>query len=68
MDVNGSIEIDTGRCIGAATCTRLAPDVFTQDDDGVAELLPGGATRADDALLREAVLGCPVQAITVRAS
>lgn len=68
MDVDGGITIDAGRCIGSATCTRLAPDVFTQDDDGVAELLPGGAARADDGLVREAALGCPVQAITVRES
>ncbi|MEE1783278.1 ferredoxin [Streptomyces sp. SP17BM10] len=68
MDVDGSIEIDADRCIGAATCTRLAPDVFTQNDDGVVELLPGDAARADDELVREAALGCPVQAITVRES
>ncbi|MEU8515112.1 ferredoxin [Kitasatospora sp. NPDC048722] len=66
MDVDGSIEIDADRCIGSATCTRLAPDVFTQDDDGVVELLPGGAAQADGSLVREAALGCPVQAITVR--
>ncbi|MET8622452.1 ferredoxin [Kitasatospora sp. NPDC004669] len=61
------IEIDTGRCIGAAMCTRHAPEVFTQDDEGVVELLPGGAARADDPLVREAALACPVQAITVDA-
>lgn len=62
------IEIDTGRCIGAANCTRHAPDVFGQNQESVVELLPGGLARADDPLVREAVLACPVGAITVAAS
>ncbi|MER6301894.1 ferredoxin [Kitasatospora sp. NPDC001539] len=59
------IEIDTARCIGAALCTRHAPEVFTQDDDGVVELLPGGTGTAADPLVREAAEACPVQAITL---
>jgi ferredoxin len=62
------IEIDADRCIGSAMCTRTAPEVFTQDDDGVVELLPGGGARADDPLVREAALACPVQAIGLRGS
>ncbi|MGW3039838.1 ferredoxin [Kitasatospora sp. NPDC001159] len=61
------IGIDTDRCVGAAMCTRHAPEVFTQDDEGVVELLPGGAVQADDPLVREAALACPVQAITLGA-
>ncbi|MFI6699782.1 ferredoxin [Streptomyces sp. NPDC050509] len=69
------IGIDTERCIGAAMCVLHAPAVFTQNDDGVAELLPedtGGAGDADhadhgnDPAVREAVATCPVQAITLR--
>lgn len=62
------IEIDTDRCIGAAMCARHAPEVFTQDDNAVVELLPGGAARANDPLVREAALACPVQAITLSQS
>ncbi|MFF2142011.1 ferredoxin [Kitasatospora sp. NPDC058190] len=61
------IELDTGRCIGSAMCTRHAPEVFTQDDEGVVELLPGGAARSGDPLVREAAEACPVRAITLDA-
>lgn len=60
------IDIDTGVCIGAGQCALTAPDVFTQDDDGFSELLPGREDGAGSALVREAARACPVSAITVR--
>jgi ferredoxin len=60
-----SISIATERCIGAAMCALTAPEVFTQDDDGVSRLLPGGPERTRDTLVREAARACPVQAITL---
>ncbi len=60
------ITIDTDRCIGAAMCVLHAPEVFTQDEDGVVELLPGGAEAVDHPLVEEAAQACPVQAIGLR--
>ncbi|MFC3576010.1 ferredoxin [Streptomyces yaanensis] len=60
------ISIATERCIGAAMCALTAPEVFTQDDDGVSRLLPGGAEGAHGTSVREAARACPVQAITLR--
>lgn len=60
------IGIDTERCIGAAMCVWHAPAVFTQNDNGVVELLPDGAEQADALQVEEAVMACPVQAIAVR--
>ncbi|WP_433858948.1 ferredoxin [Streptomyces kronopolitis] len=59
------ITIDTDVCVGAGQCALTAPGVFTQDDDGFSELLPGREDGAGDPLLREAVRACPVQAITL---
>ncbi|WP_327174184.1 ferredoxin [Streptomyces sp. NBC_01335] len=59
------IDIDTDRCIGAARCVQHAPGVFTQDDDGVVELLPDDGGREDGPLIEEAAFACPVQAITL---
>jgi len=58
------IDIDRGLCIGAGQCARAAPNVFTQDDDGMSTLLPtpeygGGGP------VHLAVQSCPVRAITV---
>ncbi|MFF6996759.1 ferredoxin [Streptomyces sp. NPDC008313] len=61
------VSIDKDVCIGAGQCALTAPGVFTQDDDGFSELLPGGG-RAGDPMLREAARACPVAAITVSGS
>ncbi|MGW0752154.1 ferredoxin [Streptomyces sp. NPDC002587] len=60
------IDIDTGVCIGAGQCALTAPAVFTQDDDGFGELVPGHADGAGSPLVREAARACPVSAISVR--
>lgn len=60
-----SITIDSDVCIGAGQCVLTAPGVFTQDDDGYSELLPGKEDGGGDPLVREAARACPVSAITV---
>ncbi|MFI5995542.1 ferredoxin [Streptomyces sp. NPDC051362] len=60
------IAIDKDVCIGAGQCALAAPRVFTQDDDGYSELLPGGTDGGGDPMLREAARACPVAAITVK--
>jgi ferredoxin len=59
------IDIDRDACIGAGQCALAAPGVFTQDDDGLSTLLPGGQDPPGDPMLREAARACPVGAITV---
>ncbi len=60
------ITIDTTVCIGAGQCALAAPDVFTQDDDGFSQVLPGREDGHGSPLLREAVRACPVAAISLR--
>ncbi|MFF8288221.1 ferredoxin [Streptomyces sp. NPDC016309] len=59
------ILIDRALCIGAGQCALTAPGVFTQDDDGFGELLPGREDGAGSPLAREAARACPVGAIKV---
>lgn len=56
------IDIDKDVCIGAGQCALAAPKVFTQDDDGLSELLPEAEPGP---MVGEAARACPVQAITV---
>ncbi|MEU7554327.1 ferredoxin [Streptomyces sp. NPDC044571] len=60
------IDIDTTVCIGAGQCALTAPDVFTQDDDGYSQVIPGREDGHGSPLLHEAARACPVSAITVR--
>ncbi|MGW6272696.1 ferredoxin [Streptomyces sp. NPDC055060] len=62
------VNVDTERCVGAGMCALTAPSVFTQDDDGFSEVLPGREDGGGDPLVREAVRACPVRAVTVDAS
>jgi ferredoxin len=59
------IQVDKDQCMGAGVCALTAPGVFTQDDDGLSEVMPGRADGADESLVRQAVRTCPVRAITV---
>ncbi|MER7853026.1 ferredoxin [Streptomyces bacillaris] len=62
------IQVDRERCVGAGMCALTAPDVFTQDDDGLSEVLPGRAEAAGGhPLVREAVRACPVGAVALSA-
>ncbi|MGZ9935094.1 ferredoxin [Streptomyces sp. NC-S4] len=59
------ISVDQDVCIGAGQCALTAPQVFTQDDDGLGEVLPGREDGHGSPLVREAARACPVSAITV---
>ncbi|MEW1634105.1 ferredoxin [Streptomyces sp. NPDC093801] len=60
------ISVDRDVCIGAGQCVLAAPQVFTQDDDGLSEVLPGREDGHGSPMVREAARACPVSAITVR--
>jgi ferredoxin len=59
------ITIDKDICVGAGMCALTAPRVFTQDDDGLSEVLPGLQDGGGDPLVREAARACPVRAISL---
>ncbi|MEV6753234.1 ferredoxin [Streptomyces sp. NPDC051214] len=59
------VTVDTERCVGAGMCALTAPSVFTQDDDGFSEVLPGREDGGGDPLVREAARACPVRAVSV---
>ncbi|MET7640843.1 ferredoxin [Streptomyces sp. NPDC005438] len=62
------IQVDRNRCVGSGMCAFTAPDVFTQDDEGVSEVLPGHELDGEKPVVSEAAQACPVQAIEVDGS
>jgi ferredoxin len=59
------ITIDRERCIGAGQCVLAAPDVFTQDDEAIGQVLPGRDHGSDDLRIHEGAEACPVQAVKI---
>ena len=58
-----SIHIDRGTCIGSGQCVHWAPGVFDQDDRAIAVVVDPRGEPEHKVL--QAVLGCPMQAITL---
>lgn len=57
------VEVKRDICIGAATCSAIAPDVFELDDELKAVVKTGHNT-PDDVIL-EAARSCPTLAIYI---
>ena len=57
------VELEADKCVASGQCVLAAPDVFDQDDDGIAILLD--ERPADENLdgVRAAVAICPAAAI-----
>ncbi|MFR9798609.1 ferredoxin [Streptomyces sp. MS06] len=58
------ISVDPERCYGSGDCAYRVPAVFTVVD-GFGAVQPGREDAGDDPAVREAVEGCPSQAITL---
>ena len=62
-NVPGKFYVDSN-CIDCDLCRETAPDFYKRDDDeGVSYVCRQPETDAEVALCREALEGCPVQAI-----
>jgi ferredoxin len=57
--------IDGEKCQGHGRCALIAPDVFDVDDQGNGLVLVDDVPAADEEDVREAVLCCPEQAVSV---
>ncbi|MCC5579480.1 ferredoxin [Microtetraspora sp. AC03309] len=60
------VQIDPERCQGHGRCYDLAPDLFTEDEEGYGQVLADGVVPPDqehDA--RRAVSNCPERAMTL---
>jgi ferredoxin len=52
-------------CIASGACVAEAPNLFTQDDNGVVVLRLARIDRADQSALRSAAAACPAAVIEV---
>ncbi len=56
-------QVDSSKCISAASCVALAPKTFQLDDDEIAQVIDGAGDDPEIQLL--AAQSCPVGAIKV---
>lgn len=57
------IKIDREKCINCGACATIAPKTFKLGDDNKIEVIePAGD---DEEIIKDAVSGCPVEAITI---
>jgi ferredoxin len=60
------ITVDRGRCTGLGICESLAPRHFEVDDEGTLVLLDENVAPQDLDAVREAVTGCPTEALSIQ--
>lgn len=62
-NVDGKFYVDS-QCIACDACCTTAPNFFKMnEDEGHAEVYAQPSTPEDEALCKEAMEGCPVEAI-----
>jgi ferredoxin len=59
------IVVDQARCTSLGICESLAPDFFEVDDEGVLQVLRSDVPADQQALVEQAVAGCPTAALSV---
>lgn len=59
------VRIEKDLCIGDATCAEICPEVFEVRGDGLAYVKDDADYDACGDKLKDAVEGCPVQAIVI---
>jgi ferredoxin len=59
-----ALKLEREWCVASGQCVMLAPEVFDQDDDGIALLLTDSA-EADPAGVAQAIRVCPAAAISI---
>ena len=60
------LQIDSEKCQGHGRCYDLAPDVFTDDEEGNGQVIGDGVvTSANEEAARLAVANCPESAISI---
>ena len=57
------VTVDRAKCTGLGICEAKAPDVFEIDDDGDLVILDDEVTADRIADVKEAVVGCPTEAL-----
>ncbi len=59
------VKVNPDVCVGTGSCVSLCPEVFELGDEGVAVVKVNPVPPEHEDACREAVEGCPVEAISL---
>jgi ferredoxin len=59
------IEVNLNKCQGYAQCVAEAPEIFTLNADGLAQIVAAGVTSDNEKFALAAADLCPMQAIII---
>jgi len=59
------LKVNSERCQGHARCFVLAPETFTLDEEGYAQIIEGREHSHDEENVRKAMRSCPERAIEI---
>lgn len=60
-----NVIVNPDTCIGCGLCASLCDTVFTMNDDGLSEVIADAVTEDVAEDIHEAVVCCPVEAISI---
>jgi ferredoxin len=58
------VKVEKNKCIGCGACASTCPAVFEMNDDGKAQVKAGADLKKNAKCTKEAIEGCPVDAIS----
>lgn len=58
-----TVKVIPGKCIAAASCVAISPDVFRLNEENIAEIIKGGQDTEENVLL--SAQSCPTGAIEI---
>jgi ferredoxin len=59
------VTVDRDKCVGSGACVLAAPRAFTQDEDGIVELIAADVEPGEEQALRDAIDACPAAVIEI---
>jgi ferredoxin len=59
------VVVDRDKCVGSGACVLAAPGFFTQDEDGIVELIAEQVGPADEQAVLDAIDACPAAVIEI---
>jgi len=59
------VVVDRDKCVASGACVLAAPSIFSQDEDGIVEVLEPHIPASEEDAARDAIDACPAAVIEI---